>query len=104
MEHPYINVVCGSQADLARYWTAGVPNVAITASLNDDMSKHVENTRRQWEEEGAEDPVDVYRRYALVGCLTEADAVALRAEGVVAKHLQPMEFAAALKDIDAKGP
>jgi len=85
----YVNVVCGDEAALSMYWTKGVVNVAITSSLKDIEAASI----RRREVIMVDDAI---RKYDLVACLTEAEAVALREQGVIAKHLQPDELTTAL--------
>lgn len=119
---PYINVVCGPEAVLQRYYTAKVPNVAITSTngvLGDRLTQHVQ---RQWEnatkhgrdpwgrtyEAAPEDTGLIHERFDLVACLTPSDTVALSESGVIARHLQPAELAEAVLDLadltTPKGP
>lgn len=114
VELPYLNVVCGPETALRRYWTAKVPNVAIT-STNGVLGGLEALNQKKWNAatQGAVDPYgrsygtpdeepSIHNKYDLVACLTAADAVALAQGGVVAKHLQPDDLAEALTVLAVK--
>lgn len=114
VELPYLNVVCGPEAQLRRYWTAKVPNIAITSQngvLVDELSTL---NQKKWDEAtqngkdplgqpyGAKEEIEgIHQKYDLVACLSADDVVALGKTGVVAKHLQPDDLADVLAEVFA---
>lgn len=70
----YINVVCGDNGDLVKYFTVGVKNVAITAILKNPPT---------------ENETKALGQYDAVICPTEQDAGSLRHLGVLAMYVRP---------------